>query len=304
MAYKYNDFKEKVSGIVRDDAEKLTPEEKESFIQEAVKIYSRHRPREVVKDITGDGTYDYSIATYLSSWVKGFSTIKSIEYPADRREPEYIDQKYFIIQAKEDGEYIHFLEDTPAATEKARVTYTALHILASKIINGTFSFSATDNSINRTTGSFITDGIFPGNKITTPSTNNPGPFTVKSVTALKIIFLETVATEIAAAITIEVDMNTIPESDQDAVCNLAASLCSGALASIYAHASDSTIGADSVDHRSKSQEFSLRAKIQKQTYLNHIGLKEGEIPPASVTMDYDVNYPDGTDRLTHPRRNR
>jgi hypothetical protein len=231
MAYTYAEFRQKVSDIVRDDADKLTPEEKERHIQEAVRIYSKHRPREVIKDITGDGTYDYSIATNLTSWVKGFSVIKSIEYPADEREPSILDEEDWMVYEKEAGQYIRFIEDTPSATEKIRVLHTALHILSDS-------------------------------------------------------------------------QNTIPESDQDAVCNLAASLCSGALASAYAHASDSTIGADSVDHRSKSQEFSSRAKIQKQTYLDHLALKEGEIPPASAVVDLDIDYPDGTDRLTHPRRGR
>jgi len=230
MAYTYAQFKSKVSEIVQDDAAKLLTTERDNFIQEALRmVYSKHRPREVVKDITGDGTYDYSIATNLTSWVKGFSIIISIEYPADEREPEYIEEDDWIIYEKEAGQYIRFLFDTPLATEKIRVIYTALHILS-----------------------------------------------------------ET--------------QNTIPESDQDAVCNLAASLCSGALASAYAEASDSTITADSVDHKSKSQEFSSRAKIQKQTYLNHIGIKEGEVPPASAVKDLDVDYPWGGDRLTHPKK--
>lgn len=229
MPYTYAEFKERVFDIVRDDANKLIPEEKERFIQEAVRIYSKHRPREIVKDIAGDGTYDYSIATNLTSWVKGFSLIKSIEFPADEREPSYLDEDDWIIYEKEAGQYIRFLSDTPAATQKIRAIYTALHVLSDS-------------------------------------------------------------------------QNTIPESDQDAICNLAASLCSGALASIYAQTSDSTITADSVDHRSKSQEFSSRAKIQKQTYLNHLGLKEGDIAPASAMKDLDVNYPWGEDRLTHPKK--
>ena len=305
MSYTYSEFKEKVLDIVRDDASKLTTEEKERHLQEAVRIYSKHRPREVVKDITGDGTYDYSIATHLISWIKGFSIVKSIEYPAGEREPSYLDEDEFIAPyEKEDGQYIRLLEDAPAATETMRVIYTALHVLSSKIVSGTFSFSSTDNSMNRATGSFITAGIFVGNKITTPSANNPGPLTVKSVAALKVIFLETIATEIAAAITIEAQANTIPESDQDAVCNLAASLCSGALASAYAQVSDSTITADSVDHKSKSQEYASRAKAQKQNYMNHLGLKEGDVAAASVVKDLDLDYPWGGDRLTHPRKSR
>lgn len=229
MSYSNVEFRAKVSEIIRDDADKLGTPERDNFIQEAVRIYSRHRPLEIVKDITGDGTYDYSIATNLTSWVKGFSIIKSIEYPADERDPSYLEEDDFIVYEKEDGQYIRFLSDTPVATEEFRVIYTALHVLSDT-------------------------------------------------------------------------QNTIPESDQDAVCNLAASLCSGALASAYAQTSDSTITADSVDHRSKSQEFTSRAKMQKQNYMNHLGLKEGDVAPASAVKELDVNYPWGEDRLTHPKK--
>jgi hypothetical protein len=232
MAYSSVEFASKVSEIVRDDVGKLGSSERDNFIQEAVKIYSRHRPREVVKDITGDGGYDYAIATNLTSWVKGFSIIKSIEYPADEREPIFLEEgsdEDFVVYEKEGGQYIRFFSDAPPATEKIRVVYTALHV-----VNDT--------------------------------------------------------------------LNTIPESDQDAVCNLAASLCSGALASAYAQTSDSTITADSVDHMSKSREYAARARVQKQTYMDFLGIKEGEVSPASAIKTIKVDYPGGGDRLTHPKK--
>ena len=227
----YAQFKDKVDQTVKDTAGKLTPIERDNWIQEAVKIYSKHRPREVVKDVTGAGTYDYSIGTNLTYWVEDFSIIKSIEYPADEREPQYIDEDDYLVYKKETDLFIRFLADTPSATQKIRVTYTALHILSEAL-------------------------------------------------------------------------NTIPSADEDAVCNLAASLCSQGLASHYAQTSDSTIGADSVNYRTKSQEYTSRAKEQKKIYLEHLGIKEGEVAPASVRKVVDVTYPGGTDRLTHPRRNR
>lgn len=208
MPYTYAQFKDKVSEIVQDDAGILTVIERDNFIQEAVKIYSRHRPLEVVKDIAGDGTFDYPVSTDLPAWVKGFSMIKSIEYPADQREPVYVDEGNYLIYEKETGQFIRFLSDRPASTEKIRVSHTALHVLS------------------------------------------------------------------------EV-RNTIPAIDEDAVSNLAASLCSGALASYYAQTSDSTIGADAVNYRTKSQEYDARAKSQKKLYMDHLGIKDHEVPPAS-----------------------
>src|SRR4030042_264212 len=188
----YAQIKDKVDSTIKDDAAKLTATERENFIQEAVKQYSKHRPREVVKEITGAGAYDYAIASNLTAWIKGFSVIRKIEYPADEREPVYLEEDEYMVIEKEAGEYLRFLSDTPPATEKARATYTALHIL--------------------------TDA-----------------------------------------------QNTIPEVDQDALCNLGASLCSQALASGYPQVGDSTINADSANHRTKSQEYQSRAKEQRNT---------------------------------------
>jgi len=232
MGYSYSDFREKVTEIVQDTVGKLSTIERDNFIQEAVKIYSRHCPREIVKDITGDGTYDYSITTHLTYWSEEFSSIRKVEYPADEREPVYLDDEEYTILRKEDGLYLRFLEGTPSATEKIRVTYLGLHILSDS-------------------------------------------------------------------------QNTIPEIHEDAVCNLAASLYSGALASVYAQTSDSTITADSVDHTSKSREYAARARAQKQNYLDQIEIgEEGGVAPASVIKDIKVDYPGGGDRLTHPKKYR
>ncbi len=231
MSYTYSQFKSKVSEIVQDDAGKLEAVEIYNFIQEAVKIYSRHCPREIVKDIAGDGTYDYPIATHLTYWSEEFSSIGKVEYPADEREPVYLDDEEYTTIRKEEGLYLRFLQGiTPSATQKIRVTYLGLHILSDS-------------------------------------------------------------------------QSTIPEIHEDALCNLAASLCSGALASAYAHTTDSTITADSVDHMSKSREFAARAKVQKQNYLDQIEIgEEGGVAPASAIKDIKVNYPGGGDRLTHPKK--
>ena len=229
MSYTRPEFVQKVSEIIKDDADKLASDEKDRFIQEAVKIYSKHRPRKIVKEITGDGTYDYSFATHLTSWAEEFSVIKSIEYPADYREPEILDQDDWIIHEKASGKVIRFLEATPSATETIRVVYTGLHILSDT-------------------------------------------------------------------------QNTIPEVDEDAVSNLAASLCSAALASAYATATDSTITADSVDHKSKSEKYETRARAQKKIYIDHLAIKEGQVLPATATGDMDLSPAHGAGRLTHTKK--
>ncbi len=98
---------------------------------------------------------------------------------------------------------------------------------------------------------------------------------------------------------------TIPASDEDALCNLAASLCLEELANAYTQTSDSTIAADSVNHRSKGSEFASRAKALMQLYKQHMGINEDDTTPAaSAVADLDLKYPGGAERLTHPRKRR
>jgi hypothetical protein len=97
---------------------------------------------------------------------------------------------------------------------------------------------------------------------------------------------------------------TIPDGDFEAVGHYAAHFALDALANRYTQTQDSTIQADSVDHRSKSQEARSNANKEEGEYFQHLGIKPGDVGAAIAFKDYDVNYPWGGDRLTHPRRER
>lgn len=98
---------------------------------------------------------------------------------------------------------------------------------------------------------------------------------------------------------------TIPDMDIDALVTLAASLCCEDLANAFMQSSDSTIGADSVNYRSKAAEAASRGKRLMQLYKEHLGIKDDDITPAaSAVTDLSIGYPGGRDRLTHPRRAR
>ena len=97
------------------------------------------------------------------------------------------------------------------------------------------------------------------------------------------------------------DACTIPAYDEEAVQMLAAAYFCEMLAAYYAQTQDSTIAADSVDHKSKAAEYQARARAYRQNYYNHLGVKEGEKPAASVTKNQDMDGSFG-DRLTHGRR--
>jgi len=68
------------------------------------------------------------------------------------------------------------------------------------------------------------------------------------------------------------DTDTIPLRDREAVANWAAALLLDELANASAGDRQGTIQADSVDHASRSKEYSYRAKSARQLYLDHLGI--------------------------------
>ncbi len=201
-------------------------------INAALKKYSGHRPRVVSEDEDGNASFDYALSL-LADWTEGFSVIKSVEYPVDDTEEiaSILQDDAWQIYQKPAGKYLRLLEDTPAATEDLRITYTALH-------------TCTDAAC------------------------------------------------------------TVPSYDEEALQTLAASIFCDMLAAYFAQQQDSTIQADSVDHKSKASEYAGRARAYRKMYFDHLGIKEGETPAASVTKDQDTTGSWAGDHMTHPRRYR
>lgn len=89
----------------------------------------------------------------------------------------------------------------------------------------------------------------------------------------------------------------VPQQDLDAVADLAAANCCEILATLFSQDSDSTIGADVVNHQSKSSRYGRRAKRLRELYLNHVGVDDETTPAAASTV---APPPDrGRTRLTH-----
>ncbi|MCE5265677.1 MAG: hypothetical protein LLG97_19385 [Deltaproteobacteria bacterium] len=97
-------------------------------IGQAIKEYSKHRPRVVPEDEAGAGAFDYAV-TLFAEWSQGFSLIQQVEYPVDDTDPEanVLDEDAWKIYSKPSGDCLRFLEDEPAVGETFRVTYTTLH---------------------------------------------------------------------------------------------------------------------------------------------------------------------------------
>ena len=101
--------------------------------------------------------------------------------------------------------------------------------------------------------------------------------------------------------TIGASSSTVPDNDFSPFCNLAASLCASAVARAYAENSDSTIGADAVVYREKSDIWATRAKELLKMYIDYIFPGDEELDGAFGQKEFDTIYGTlGLPRLTHP----
>lgn len=77
--------------------------------------------------------------------------------------------------------------------------------------------------------------------------------------------------------------DSVPIVDLEAVANLAASICLRQLAAAFGQTSDSTIQADTVNYRSKADEFRRLADSFEGLYKSHLGIKDNDtVAAASV----------------------
>jgi len=96
--------------------------------------------------------------------------------------------------------------------------------------------------------------------------------------------------------------DTIPAQHREAVSSYAAAVLCEQLATFYSGDTDSTIAADSVEHRSKAQAFAARARGLRQRYHDALGLDPKRNTAAGVVVDVDFPSSLGGPRLTHPER--
>lgn len=99
--------------------------------------------------------------------------------------------------------------------------------------------------------------------------------------------------------------STVSDYDEEAVQALAASYFCIIVAASFAHSGDSSISADSVDHKSKSSEYNSLKKTFRKIYLDHMGLDEkNTVKAASQNFDWDIEGSWSSDKLTHKSKYR
>lgn len=113
---------------------------------------------------------------------------------------------------------------------------------------------------------------------------------------------ETVRVTFSGTHTVDVSTDTVPARHREGVCYLAAAACCQILATYYANESEPTIGADTVDRKSKSSEYRSLARSYTHSASESIGAPQRGLKPAGVVADLDLRDSRGRDRIFHERR--
>jgi hypothetical protein len=119
----------------KDEAGRLNdPTDYDNAMIEALKRYSKHRPRLVCEDIPGEDGPDIPLP---ADWTEAFSDIQGIEYPIGRVPEELLDRSDWRFYRTPTDTYIRFLTARPGSDESVRLLYTVLHVEATLPVGDT-----------------------------------------------------------------------------------------------------------------------------------------------------------------------
>lgn len=142
MAATRDTIRNKMPARLRDDAGHLggwMGVDIDQALDAALAEFSRDRPRSVVVEVTGAGSFDVLLSSVgsagppSSQWSDGWSHLESVVYPyvsTSRELPTLEPDAYGVIQLPA-GPTLRFAAATPAASEKALLTFTRPHELTS-----------------------------------------------------------------------------------------------------------------------------------------------------------------------------
>ena len=119
------DYQSIVDDLVRDDANRITPLQRDTAIISAIERYSKDRPRAKVEDVAAAGG---SLLALPAGWQADFSVLSSIEYPVDQTPPSFIPNDQWGMYLSPVGETIKLLSGLQAGVQ-CRLQYSIRHVV-------------------------------------------------------------------------------------------------------------------------------------------------------------------------------
>lgn len=121
------DYQTLVTRLVRDDSERITPDDLDAAIRAAVLKYGTARPRIRVADIAG---VSGMLIALPAGWEEECSKLASLEYPVGNVPPSVLDSDAWAFYRDVDGLKIMLASSLPAAA-RVRATFTVRQVVSS-----------------------------------------------------------------------------------------------------------------------------------------------------------------------------
>ena len=114
MSTKLRDFQQQVDDLIQEGSSIIKPDGLNRAIFMAQKRFSKDNPRVIKYDITATGAYNYDLpSSGAGAWISGFSNLISVEYPADKQDPVYLDEQDYTIFKDDSSEVLRFPSSNP-----------------------------------------------------------------------------------------------------------------------------------------------------------------------------------------------
>jgi hypothetical protein len=118
-----SDIQSIVDDLLRDDAGRITPTQRDTAIVTAVARYSKDRPRQKVEDIVAPGG---NLLPLPTAWEADFSQVQSLEYPIGHVPPAIISAQDYQLYTSP-GTVSIMVRDGFAINENVRAAFTITH---------------------------------------------------------------------------------------------------------------------------------------------------------------------------------
>lgn len=137
MSVSYEDGVRQARVFLREESKRLKPEDWILIAEQARQHFARDRPRDLIADITGNGTPTYTLSATVTAWKNKFSRIKKIEYPVGESPPVYLTNDAFMVyRSSNTVEQLKLKSTSPTAAQTLRINYTAPHTFAESSTGG------------------------------------------------------------------------------------------------------------------------------------------------------------------------
>src|SRR6266852_4673902 len=130
MSKTLDQFQTQRDVALRDDVAKLPSGDRDAFLQQAIlQRYSKDRPRELVTDVSGNGTSIIPTPTAGGvAFDDDFSLVRTIEFPLGIVPPSFLLEEDWAMYRTPTGLQIMLYATTPAASDTLRIAWTARHL--------------------------------------------------------------------------------------------------------------------------------------------------------------------------------